>query len=293
MELVYLRLGSIIAIALIYMIFDVFNKRNIPTVFVYATLAYGIAMTILYLDTYTILFSAGVAIAILAVGYVVYKIGQLGAADIIEIAAISLILPIQNIIQLQAQLFQSMPFVLSVVIDSGIVALVMVPFYYIPRSYSILGRDFLSKVDRRDIRRSLTAFAAYSVFFLFLIYYGISTVGFLIMVIAIVCVAVITLFERPMTLSMISYQKPDKIDQEDIIAVNLMSKKTVSEIRKRVPEFGRLMTKELIGDLRRKEPDIRLPVYRNAIPFALPIFVGVILALFVGNLLAFIVPLGM
>ncbi len=293
MELVYIRLGSIIAIALIYMLFDVFNNRDIPTVFVYATLAYGAVLTILYFNLYTALLSAGIAIAILAVGYVVYKIGQLGAADVIEIAAISLVLPIQNIIPLQAQLFQGMPFAISVIIDSGIVALVMVPLYYIPKSYSILRHDFLSKIEKRDIRRSVVTFVAYSLFFLFLIYYGISTIGFAIMTVAIVCVALITLLERPMTLSMISYQKPNKIYQEDIIAINLMDKTSVLAIKEKVPEFGRLMTNGLLDDLRTKVPEVKLPVYRNAIPFAVPIFAGVILALFVGNLLVFIMPFGM
>ncbi len=292
MELAYIRLASVLVIAFVYMVFDIFNNRNIPTVFVYSTLAYGALLTILYLETYIILESLAIAAAILSIGYVLYRIGQLGAADVVEIAAISLILPIQNILPVHVQLFQLLPFALSVVVNSGIVALIIVPLYYVPKSYLILRHEFLSKVDRKDVYRGVISTVAYSLFFLFLIYYGISFLGFVIMCLAIICIAVITLFEKPMTMSMVSYQKPERIYEEDIIALNLMNNETVSKVKRSVPEFGRLMTGDILNKLREKEPDTRLPVYRNAIPFALPIFIGIVLALFVGNVLAYIVPFG-
>ena len=134
MQLYVIRIASVIVIALIYMLFDILNKRNVPSIFAYATLAYGFILTILYFNVKTIALSTAVSLLILGVGYIVYRIGQLGFADVIEFAALSLILPFFQIpFLIQASQF-SIPFAISIAINSGIIAIILVPLYYLPKA---------------------------------------------------------------------------------------------------------------------------------------------------------------
>ena len=83
----------------------------------------------------------------------------------------------------------------------------------------------------------------------------------------------------------------DKCDEGDIIAFNLMKKSEIDSIRKRVKIFDRLVTKELMAEMEAKRVKDKLPVYRNALPFAVPIFIGVALSILFGNIIFFILPI--
>ncbi len=290
MELLYIRIASILIIAFAYMIYDLFNNRNVPTLLVYATLVYGAVLTVLYFNTILVGESLIFAAIILGIGYLIYKSGQLGAADVAEIAVISLILPIQSLPILGGIGASTLPFAISIIVDSGIVALIVVPLYYIPHAVYKSKGSILNKIKRTDYYKSVIIIIAYSVLALFLVYEGISTYGVLIMAILVVGVGVISLFEAPITLSMVKYVTFDEIEEEDIIAVNLMNERELREIKANVPEFGRLATRKVIASIKREMPDKRLPVYKNAIPFALPIFFGSVASLLFGNLILYIVP---
>lgn len=163
MQLYILRIVSVVAIALVYMLFDVLNKRNVPSLFAYATLAYGILLTILYLDATTILVSTGIALVVLGVGYLIYRIGQLGAADVIEFAALSLIMPIQltPLIASGVNQFQ-LPFMLSLLLNTGIVALILVPIYYLPKAMQSLKKPLTSFIDRQGLIKARHTYGSLS-----------------------------------------------------------------------------------------------------------------------------------
>ncbi len=69
-----------------------------------------------------------------------------------------------------------------------------------------------------------------------------------------------------------------------------MRAREVSSVKRRVPEFERLVTPRLIGAMKRRRFAGRLPVYKHAMPFAVSIFIGAAAALLFGNLLLFILP---
>src|SRR5208283_86630 len=129
MELLVLRLVSLVAIALVYMLFDLFNKRNIPELFAYGSVAYGLLLTVLYLNASAIAFSVAIAAVVLGLGYLVYRAGYLGAGDVFEFAALSLILPFQAVPLLLNIPQFGIPFIVSVFMGGGIAALVAVPLY--------------------------------------------------------------------------------------------------------------------------------------------------------------------
>ena len=80
MDLLVLRVIVFAVLAFAYMMFDVLNNRNVPSYFAYASLVVGAAFTVLYLNVALIFYSALIAVATVGFGYVVYRIGQLGAA---------------------------------------------------------------------------------------------------------------------------------------------------------------------------------------------------------------------
>ena len=279
-----------VAIALVYMLFDVFNKRNVPSAFAYATLAYGAVLTLLYFNVQTIAISAALSLIILGCGYLVYKIGQLGAADVIEFAAISLMLPVLQFPLLLPNAGQfHMPFVLSLAINTGIVAIILVPIYYIPMASKKLKKPLSSFVAGKNILMATLLAVVYLVFILFVaLVVRASYIGIAILAIMLVSSFLVMLFSTPIAHSMTEYVSVRQFDEGDIIALNLMDRKSVDKLKNSIKGFGRLVTSDMIERMKKKGVKEKLPVYKKAMPFALAIFIAVVLTLLLGNLILFI-----
>ena len=291
MQLLLVRLASAAAIALVYMLFDVFNHRNVPSAFAYGSLAYGLALTLLYLNAGTILTSLGIAAVVLGVGYAAYRIGQVGAADVIEIAALSMILPVQvlpRLLPFTGQL--GLPFIAGVLINTGIFAMVMVPLYYIPIAMKRLRRPLASYVGGRNAAMAAVMLLAYASFILFAEFtVGISAAGIIVLALMAVSSASVMLLAVPITLSMVRYVTPREMDEGDIVAVNLLDAGRLRRLKGSVDGFDRLLNRRALESLRKGRPKEKLPVYKDAMPLALPIFAAVIAAMLAGNILLLVI----
>ena len=245
MDLLLFRIVSAALIAAAYMLFDIFNKRNVPGVFAYATLVYGAFLTLLYLNAVTILTSAAIAFIVLGLGYIVYRAGQIGAADVIEFAALSLMIPIQPIPLLMSNLPQlGMPFIVSIMVGTGIAALVMVPIYYIPKAMRA-NKSF--GVSSGNVLKTAAITMAYLLFIIILNKTtGMTLLGLVILIVLLIGSAMITLFEAQITRVMVRYIQADEFDEGDLIALNLMARQDIEATKKRIKFFDRLVTKELI-----------------------------------------------
>ena len=292
MDLLMLRVASFVIIAFLYMLFDVFNDRNIPEIFAYGTLAYGLVLTILYLNVVTIAVSLAIAGVVAVVGYLIYRAGQIGAGDIIEFACLSMILPFQAYTFFAFGIPQSeMPTIIALLIDSGIAAIVFVPLYYLPVAKRLLKKPLTSYIDNAGLIKAVTVGAVYIAFLIFLFYLHAEVIG--LVAIALLAVgSILTLaFQKPITESMVLPLTWKEMTPEDMIAFNLMEGRDIERIRRHIKSFDRLVTKKMLHEMREKEFTERVPVYRNALPLALPIFVGVICTVLAGNLILFILPL--
>jgi Flp pilus assembly protein protease CpaA len=289
MDLLLIRIVSVVLIAAAYMLFDIFNRRNVPEIFAFATLGYGAVLTLLYLNTATILTSTAIALIVLGLGYLVYRAGQLGAADVIEFASLSLIIPVQPMPLLMGNMLQfGMPFVVSIMIGAGIAALVIVPLYYIPKAKRT---NKSLRVSRRSVLKAAAIAGAYLLFMVVIeVTTGITLRGLVILAMLFAGSAIITLFEGPITSAMVRYTSVGGFDEGDFIALNLMSKRDIEATRKRVKRFDRLATPELIKEMRAKHIKRKFPVYKEALPLALPIFIGVAVSLLFGDIFIFILP---
>jgi prepilin signal peptidase PulO-like enzyme (type II secretory pathway) len=56
-----------------------------------------------------------------------------------------------------------------------------------------------------------------------------------------------------------------------------------AQLKKRVKSFGQLVTRKMISEMKEKRVSLKLPVYRQGIPFALPIFIGTMITVLLGN----------
>lgn len=293
MQLYFVRIASLVVIALAYMLFDVFQKRNVPAVFAYGSLVYATMLTILYFDINTMIISGAIALVVLGLGYLVYKIGQLGLADVIEFAALSLIMPIQGATLLATNSVQfGLPFILSLLINTGIAAIIIVPIYYLPKAKAKLKKPLSSFITKREAFIAFILGVAYVAFIAFAIIVArVGLAGIILLLVMLASSCIIMLFSVPITYSMVEYVPVGKFDEGDIMAFNLMDSKTLGRLRKRIKGFDRLLTKELINRMRREKIKEKLPVYKEALPFALPIFIAVIASIVIGNLLFLILML--
>lgn len=285
----YIRIVSIIVIAAIYLLFDIFNRRNVPSVFVYATLAYSIAMAVAYLSMHAVLVDMGIAAVVFALGYAVYRAGQLGLGDVTEMCSISLILPFQNFPLLVSLYQYNIPFIVAVAIAAGVTALVIVPIYYLPHTKRKLAERITAMVSKKDLFKSALIGASYIILIgMLVVAHTISAYGVVILGIIMLGSAFTILFERPITESMIRYVDFNEFEEGDIIAFNLMGSAQVEAMKAKVESFGKLVTKQMIGEMRSKGITDKLPVYKLGIPFAVPIFIAVIVSLLFGNFIILI-----
>lgn len=97
--------------------FDLFNRRNIPNNLLYAFLGLSLAVNFLYYDQELLIFSLLVAVPIALFGYVFYKLGQIGGADVLVLLAINFALPVHPSV---AGLGFNFPFIASMFVFAGV-----------------------------------------------------------------------------------------------------------------------------------------------------------------------------
>ncbi len=99
----------------------------------------------------------------------------------------------------------------------------------------------------------------------------------------------VMLFAVPITHSMVRDVPPKEMEEGDIIAVNLMGTREFGQLKGSIKGFDRLLNRRAIAALRARKPRERFPVYKDAMPLALPIFAAVIAAILVGNILLLVI----
>jgi hypothetical protein len=274
MDLEVIRVILLLSFTFAYAFFDVYNKRNIPSGFAYASFIIAIVLTFFY-PLRTIIYSVAVASVVGIFCYLLYKTGMLGAGDGFELVFITLLIPIQPMPLIGiAQL--NMPFILSVFISTGIVTVIAVPIYYLATAKNKIH------FQKENILKALTIFIAYLILLLFVIYlFGIKLLPILLILLLAIFSVVIILFENSINIRMIEWVYPKSLDEGDIIALNLMSANDISFFKKRDKDFGKLATENRIKSIRNLKR--RIPVYKDAVPFSLFILFGILMSLAIGN----------
>ncbi len=273
---------ALLAISVLYAAFDVFNKRNVPDVFAYVSVAAGLVITFAFHQS-DIVFSLVVAMVVGVIGYTVYRLGLWGAGDYFELMAISLVIPVQPTPFFTAIGQLGLPFILSVFVGTGFAAIWIVPIYYL----LFMKKEWAKKPDAKHVYYGVSLLVLYLLLLLFIFYFYGFDPGRLILILVVAVPSAFTLvFEEEITSRMIESMPTTKLEEGDIIAFNMMSSREMRYFSK-YAGFGRLATRDLVKRLRSAK--MRLPVYRNAAPLALFILIGIVISLFFGNVVLFMV----
>ncbi|MCX6776706.1 MAG: A24 family peptidase [Candidatus Micrarchaeota archaeon] len=270
--------------------YDLFNRRNVPAYVTYGLVALGILFTLASLDASVIMQNFAVAIAIFAVGYLLYRAGQIGGADVLVFVSIALLLPEgpQPLLTSVKSPF-SYPFVLSVFLFSGVLGVFGIFLKYVPRTLYDAMKGEEVKLNTSHVLQSVLLLFIYSVFL-----YYINTLAplpqlpaFIFMVVVVCATILFSLKDYISDRYLIEMVSVREIDEEDILAVDKMDPRVVKKYG-----LDKLLTVEQIGKLKKMGKGKKFPVYTNMPVFMPYVLISLVAALLFGDPLTYFYPFG-
>lgn len=245
--------------------YDMYNKKNVPDVLLFGFLA--VALMINLVDPTYFMKYIVVAGLITAVFYLMYRIGQLGGADVIVLAAIYAALPVFPLSE--EAMF---PSILVVVSIATVLASVWILFRYLPE---LLKKTFKGKVRfslAQLIQVVVLLFALAMMLYLFISFPYISPWIMVLVLLLFVEAIFFILYKDEISKSMVVWKK--KVEQEDVIAIELVKMELVKKYK-----LSRLVSAKqakAMNKLKNKWPVLDMPMF---LPF---ILIGLIMYLLMG-----------
>jgi hypothetical protein len=270
--------------------YDVFNNRNVPTIFSYSLIAIGLLLNVLTADTGFLIGSLGIVALIFIFGYLIYRMGQIGGADVLLFVAIALLLPDAPPSLLQpANLPFRYPTILSIFVLSGILAIFGISLKYIPRVFKDIIKGEKIEVSGIQFFLSLTLAFVYIMFMVIVnSMLPLSTMAIAVLIITIVCSLFLSMFRAHIAdRYMIRSVRIGEIDEEDVLALEKIDASIVSEFN-----LKKVLTKGEIEKLKKIKKMKVFPVYKNMPAFMPYILIALILILIFGNPIAYVFWVG-
>lgn len=251
--------------------YDLFNKKNVPDLFLYAFLAVAFLVNLVLYQENLFWFSLAITFFISAISYLFYRVGQLGGADVFILAAIMLLLPIHPSF---SEMSFNMPFIFSVIIFSGVIFALYMMVHF---GFKLL------KTDAKPNYLYLLMFIPYGLFaYVYTGSFLFSPVYFAFITISMFAIILMMVFKEAINKLLAEELPISQLEQEDVLALELMNKDLVERYK-----LTRLVTKNEIERLK-KTKITEVWVYTKLPPFIPFILIGMILAvLFAKNLLLF------
>ncbi len=277
------RLTAALAGTAIGAYYDVFNNKNVPNVFLYAFLAIAFILNLAAYHPVTTVYGIGAGVVIFAATYLLYKMGQLGGADVFILASIALLLPVQPTALLLAPLppAPTLPFILSVLIASGLSFMA----YMLARSFPVALAAVQKKgaISTSQWVGALIILLAYGIFA-----YVTSSSGlmgpnyFILMTLVVAGTLYFTLFKTAINDSMLDWVAPGKVEEEDVIAIDKMAGPLVKKYA-----LARLADAAMVQRLRAYKG--KIAVYKR-LPMFLPhLLIGLLVSVLLGNIVLVLV----
>ena len=247
--------------------FDLFNNKNVPEKFLYAFLAVAFLFNIVFFDYDVFVYSVVLAFVFFAVGFAMYRFGQIGGADVFIIASIILLLPIHPS---YLNVPFNYPLIFSVLIYGGAAFALYSIFYFA----KVLSQK---KIKSKPKYMYLALFLIYGLFaylffnapFFSMAYFAIASILLLS--------SIIFLIYR----DAIMEATMDKVFVKDLEPEDVLVRERMDEHMKKMG-IGNVLGQKDIDALRRSGTK-HVWVYSNLPPFLPFLFAGLILALFFGN----------
>ncbi|HSB47805.1 MAG TPA: hypothetical protein VLD37_07375 [Candidatus Bilamarchaeum sp.] len=249
--------------------YDLFNKKNIPDVFLYAFLGIALLADAFFYEPTVFWFSLAVAAFFSAVGYLFYRVGQLGGADVFILASVMLLLPIHPSF---VGLSFNLPFVFSLIIFSGVAFALYVMLFF---GWKLMKTEAKPKLFYALLIIPYLLFSyVYINSFLF------SPVYFIFITLLLFAVIFFMMYRDSLNMLLAEELPVSQIEPEDVLALEVMNKDLIERYK-----LQRLVTREELARLKKTKIS-DLWVYTKLPPFIPFILFGMILSLlFAKNLL--------
>jgi Flp pilus assembly protein protease CpaA len=279
------RIGLAFIGVLICTYYDLFNRRNVPNILLYAFLGISLLVAAVDFNAQNALFVFGVATAVFAIGYLVlYRTGMMGGADIYILAAIALLLPYApSTVAFSGTVYY--PFIVSVIIASGVSFMV----YEVVKNMPLAARAVASgkfKLQASKVFQAGAVLLAYVFLYSTAGTLGIFPPAYFAFVSFLVFVSLFFLFFKEIVNeSMAEAVAHSKIEEEDILAVEMMDAADVKKYK-----LQRLMD---AAELKRtaKFPIKKWMVYKHLPCFTPHILIGLLFSVFVGDAMVVLMAL--
>ncbi|MCM8830705.1 MAG: hypothetical protein NC918_00730 [Candidatus Omnitrophica bacterium] len=274
------RILIALAIATISAYFDIFNKKNVPDWLLYSSLIISFLLNLV--DTSMLFFSLIIGLAVFAIFYVLYRVGQVGGADGYILSAIAMALPYQPKSFLIFDGFFVLPFIFNVFVFASISFII----YVFISTFKLVIKNF--KIQKANAINALIICLAYLLFLFFIFQnpfvFSIVGPGYVIVLSFLMFIlGYYTLFKDIINQSMFEFVTIKEVEPEDIIAIDKMDKDIVKKY-----SLSRLVTKEQYQRMKAIKGK-KIALYRHLPPFLPHVLIGLISAIFFGDLLNIIV----
>jgi Flp pilus assembly protein protease CpaA len=260
--------------------YDIFNKKWIPNILVYAFLASSIALNIIFFDQAVFISALAIGIFVFAFSYLLYKLGQLGGADMYFLAGIAMTIPYLSKPILAENQSIPYPFILSVLIPTGMFFI----FHMLARFIPYISRQISNGNVQFTPSKLLSIFVLAAILFFFVSVLTSLPVAVPLSYFAIIfflsaALLFFSLFKDEIKDSMIESVRVSKLQEEDVLALEKMDASLVKKLKLQPLIDGKII-------LALKKSKVKaVPVY-TGMPFFLPyLFLGLLLAVLFGDLL--------
>jgi len=243
--------------------FDIFKKRNVPNMLLYAFLAVALVVDVIFYQQDIFLFSVSLAVFFSAISYIFYRFGQLGGADIFIIASVILLLPIHPSF---VDLTFNLPFIFSVIVFAGVAFAVYIVAFY---GLRLIGSGAQPKLKYLMLLIPFLIFA-----YVFINSVLFSLIYFVFVSVLLLATIFFLMFREDINLMLAERMSPAELEEEDVLALEMMDEKLVKK-----HGLKRLVTKkemERMKELKIKE----VWVYSKLPPFLPFLLLGMVLSLF-------------
>jgi len=242
--------------------YDVFNRKNVPDYLLYAFLAVAFIVNLFFYQEDLFWFSLGVAAFFSAVGYLFYRVGQLGGADVMALASVMLLLPIHPSF---VGLPFNMPFIFSTIIFSG----VLFAFY----TMVWFGLK-LTKAEAKPRLEFALMLVPYLLFaYVYVNSFLFSPVYFAFITILLFATIFFMMFRESLNNLLAEALPLSQIEPEDVLALDIMNKDLIERYK-----LPRLVTKSELERLK-KTKLTEVLVYTKLPPFIPFLLAGMLLSL--------------
>ena len=262
--------------------YDIFNKKWVPDALLWGFLGASLLLNVVFFDSAIFTQAIAIAIIIAALTYVLYRMGQLGGADVLVMASIALAIPYLPKPLLAASQAVPYPFFLSMLAPTGIAFILHMLVRFIP---------YISRqLAQGKVKFTVQKVAGPALIVISLLIFGtivsslpvtlpasyFAIIGFLG-----VSLVFFSLFMPEIKASMVEKIPTSQLQCEDVMALEQMP-----ELSKKL-KLSPVISEKAIAALKRAKVK-SVPVY-TGMPFFLPyLFIGLAFTLLFGDLLYYI-----